>query len=247
MLPPGGLFLMLALASMLARRHPKRARGLALATLGTLWLLSTPWISFLLFSSLMVASPLPPSDLVQLKVDAIVVLGGGLRADCPEYAEPQPTLPSLERLRYGLWVQQRLSVPLVLSSGNTDPTRSSISEAEAMARVARAQQPGQGGLMLEERSLTTWENARECARLLLPQGMRRVLLVTEGFHMRRARQCFVRAGFEVVAAPVGLIKAGRFERGVFAWIPSYAALNRSSLALEELLGNLVYALRALFE
>jgi len=243
-LPPGGFFSMLAFAGLLRRRWPGPARKLALLTLALLWALSTPWLSFGLMSLLESDATLTPAQLSGLQADTIVVLGGGLRSDSPEYGRPQPSLSSLERLRYGIWLQRRLNLPLLLSSGNTDPSRSQLSEAAAMAEVARDEfQLGQ--IELEEKSRTTWENARECAGLLLPRNRRRVLLVTDLHHMRRARSCFEAQGFTVLAAPVGTAAPGRFERGLFAWLPSYAALNRSSMALEEALGNLVYSLRRL--
>ncbi len=241
-LPPGGFFLLLAAAAVLQRRWPGPARKLALLSVALLWALSTPWISFWLITRLESDPLLTPDRLSGMQADAIVVLGGGLRSDSPEYGRPQPSLSSLERLRYGVWLQRRLNLPLLLSSGNTDPARSQLSEAAAMAAVARDEFQ-LGPVELEEKSRTTWENAEQCAALLLPRNLRRILLVTDLHHMRRARNCFEAEGFTVLAAPVGNSAPARFERGLFAWLPSYAALNRSSMALEEALGNLVYGLR----
>jgi uncharacterized SAM-binding protein YcdF (DUF218 family) len=49
---------------------------------------------------------------------------------------------------------------------------------------------------------TTRDEADGVRRLLAPKGARKVLLVTGGLHMRRARWLFERAGFEVFPAPL---------------------------------------------
>ncbi len=70
------------------------------------------------------------------------------------------------------------------------------------------------------RSRTTWENAQFSAEVLLPQGIKRVVVVTQAWHMPRAVWSFQQAGFEVVPAPVGFLgvdnarAAGRLDAGV---------------------------------
>ncbi len=54
-------------------------------------------------------------------------------------------------------------------------------------------------------SRTTWENATMSAAILQPQGIKRVVLVTQAWHMPRARWSFEQAGFTVVGAPVGFL------------------------------------------
>jgi len=52
-------------------------------------------------------------------------------------------------------------------------------------------------VVVEDRSKTTYENALRCAELLLPER-RRVALVSQPFHLRRACFLFRKAGFEAV-------------------------------------------------
>jgi uncharacterized SAM-binding protein YcdF (DUF218 family) len=67
-------------------------------------------------------------------------------------------------------------------------------EADALAEGLRA--AGIPDVLVERGSQTTDENARFTARLLAPLGARRVWIVTQPFHGRRAAHLFRRAGLE---------------------------------------------------
>jgi uncharacterized SAM-binding protein YcdF (DUF218 family) len=69
-------------------------------------------------------------------------------------------------------------------------------EAEGMARWVRAAGVPESALRVDRLSTSTATNAARAAELLLPEGRRRVWLVTQPFHMRRARYHFRRQGFE---------------------------------------------------
>jgi uncharacterized SAM-binding protein YcdF (DUF218 family) len=65
-----------------------------------------------------------------------------------------------------------------------------------MARAALALGVPEGAVVVERTSRNTAENARNAAHILLPRGRRRVWLVTQPFHLRRAALWFARVGFE---------------------------------------------------
>jgi uncharacterized SAM-binding protein YcdF (DUF218 family) len=73
--------------------------------------------------------------------------------------------------------------------------------------------------------------------------VRRIVLVTEAFHMPRARGAFERQGLSVVPAPCAYISA-RFEG---TWreylIPRPESLVLNQLLAHEWIGWLVYSLR----
>ena len=56
-------------------------------------------------------------------------------------------------------------------------------------------------IIVENRSTSTAENAREVARLLRPEATPSILLVTGPLHMRRAKLCFEKLGVRVACAP----------------------------------------------
>ncbi len=72
-----------------------------------------------------------------------------------------------------------------------------VREAHVMADWLNARGIPREGLILEDESLTTGQNARKVAALLFARGWRRVGLVTSDFHMRRAARHFRREGIQV--------------------------------------------------
>lgn len=67
-----------------------------------------------------------------------------------------------------------------------------------MARLAREAGVPEAALALEPVSRNTVENARHCARLLRPRGVRRVLLVSDRAHLPRAALLFRLVGLNVI-------------------------------------------------
>ncbi|HEY0524992.1 MAG TPA: YdcF family protein [Stellaceae bacterium] len=128
--------------------------------------------------------------------DAIVVLGCAL----DEAGRPSPAL--VRRTRCGAAAFLAGTAPLlVLSGGGGDGRRRS--EAEAMLAVALAAGVPRPAILLERDSANTFENAVRTAALLTPDGRRSVILVTDRYHLPRARLMFRMAGLRVVgtAAP----------------------------------------------
>lgn len=73
-----------------------------------------------------------------------------------------------------------------------------VPEADVMRQLAIAEGIPDSALILEPGSRNTLENAREAGHLLSPRGWRRVVLVTDRYHVLRARLLFWMAGMTVV-------------------------------------------------
>jgi uncharacterized SAM-binding protein YcdF (DUF218 family) len=202
-----------------------------LAWVGVLSLLalSLPSVSGALLHSLDNRGAL---DLAQTReVQAIVILGGGIRRDAPEYGGDTLGRLTLERVRYGAWVARRTQLP-VLASGGT--VHGGTAEAVLMKR-ALEEEFGVEVRWTEARSRDTRSNAGESAALLLPLGITRVLLVAHGFDMPRATAEFASAGLQVTAAPT-MVATGRVSADhPIEWLPAMSALHGSYYALYELL------------
>ena len=92
-------------------------------------------------------------------------------------------------------------------------------------------------LLLESRSMNTWQNAQFSAPLLKAYGADRVLLVSSGFHLRRGMLYFTHFG--IPATPV----RADYVSGVASWWPLSYNFAMADLALHEYAGiaqNQVY-------
>jgi hypothetical protein len=75
------------------------------------------------------------------------------------------------------------------------------------------------------------------ASLMLPQGARRIALVTDWSHMPRAAAAFRRVGFEVLEAPTDFPIPR--SRPVLEWLPSSAGAASCRELIREWLGRVV--------
>lgn len=234
LLPPSGLVL-LALAALLGLRHRPRLRtGVVLFSLASLVACSLPVVAYALLRSL---EPPPLADASVAGAQAIVVLGGGRSRAAPEWGGATLNSATLQRVRYGARLARQTSLPVLVTGGAADG--SGAGEGTLLRDVL------QDELRVPVRwtdaaSGTTRDNARFAADTLLPLGLRRVLLVTTGWHMRRARQEFERRGFEVVPAATAFIGARPFS--VFHLVPNAESLLFTHIALRESLAGLWYRL-----
>lgn len=126
------------------------------------------------------------------RADAIVVLGAPLGPD------GQLTPIAEERVRVGVELFQRGFADVICLVGGHCPHghREGLAEAEGMARHVRAMGVPERAIRVDRLSTSTHTNALRAAQILHPEGRRRVWLVTQPFHLRRARRYFRSAGFE---------------------------------------------------
>lgn len=217
-LPPAAPLLLAAAGLLLARWRRRTGTLLLLAGLSATWLLSTNGMALVLARQLQPeVVALQPQQLRQ--VQAIVVLGGGVLPTAPEYGSAQPELTTLGRLRYGARLARQGGQPLAFAGGVGWGAAGIHTEPEA--RVARRVLREDYGLPLrwaDEHSRDTAENAARMAELLLPEGVRRIALVTDFSHVPRAAAAFRALGFEVLPAPTGFPVP--MARPLLEWLPS---------------------------
>lgn len=241
LMPPGILLLLILLAWWLRRSFPRLAAACLAMGVGGLWLMSLPavmqWSAGLLEREPVLVEE-QWTTLAQ-RADAIVILGAGREQNDPGWGgADQPGLMALERLRYAARLARASGLPMAATGGlhYGQPPSEAALMADAMQRDY-----GLPIRWLEEESRTTWENAVLSAELLQPQGVRRVVLVTQAWHMQRARWCFEQAGFDVITAPMGFLSAG-YERPLGGWLPESRVIWQSSMLLNEAIGLVAYPL-----
>lgn len=239
--PPFLFLLMLLLGWLLRRRTPRVAAGCGIVATFGLIVMSLPAMTELGARLLEREAPLSTSSWKQLpqRADAIVVLGAGRERGDPAWGgQDQPTGLALERMRFAAELYRVSGLPLLTSGGLHFGEPPSEADIMAAALEHDFQVPVR---WRESRSRTTWENAVFTAQLLKAQGIRRVVVVTQAWHMPRARWSFERAGLEVVCAPVGFL--GRDTgRPLGGWLPDAKAFWQNTQLLNEAVGQLGYRL-----
>ncbi len=245
------LLLPLPLACMLLglgllRRAPGRALRAALfAALALLWLGGTRLVSEPLGRSLEWRY-LPPADLPA--ADRIVVLGAATE---PRVAPRREVGlgEGADRLLHAARLWRAGKAPGVLLCGGRAPGAAGAeSEAADMAQVLELLGVPAAAIQQESRSRNTYENALEARRLLEPQGVRRILLVTSALHMPRAVGLFRHQGFEVIPAPADIRMLDPRARAeaplltrITSWvIPDAETLAYTTRALHEYMGIAAY-------
>ncbi|MFG6469018.1 YdcF family protein [Roseateles sp. BYS87W] len=237
-LPPAPLILLAAWGGFRLRRG--RRAGLAMlgvALLG-LWFSATDAAGELLSRAVGAPPALTRSEVARWRGQpggAVLVLGGGVRRQAPEYGEAVPNAITAERLAYGAWLARQTGWPLGFSGG-VGWTATQLKQPEALVAGRTAATLYQLPLTWAEgRSRDTRENAAQTLPLLAASGVKHVLLVTHDTHMRRALRAFQAAaqplGVEVVPAPVG----ARVDAlsSLDDWCPSVEGFGRVRYVLYE--------------
>jgi uncharacterized SAM-binding protein YcdF (DUF218 family) len=231
-LPPTGPLVLAFAGALTIRRRPRLGGALLWTGLLALLALSLGPVSYLL---LRLANDAPAVRMEDARTaQAIVVLGGGLRRDAPEYGGDTLGRWTLERVRYGAKLARDTGLPVLVAGGSV--WGDTATEAAVM-RAALEQEFNVPVRWTEERSRNTHENAQFAAAILKRDGVKRVVVVMHGFDIRRARAEFEAAGLEVVPAPTVLPRFGITTP--LDLLPSMGALQGSQVALYELLANAV--------
>jgi uncharacterized SAM-binding protein YcdF (DUF218 family) len=243
-LPPGGIILVLALAFLLVRGV--LGRLLLFVALSVLTLMSLPVVGGKLMEGLetypaITASNRPPGD-----AQAILVLGSGRYRGAPEYGGDTLDALSLVRVRYAAYLHRTTGLPVYISGGS--PPHEEPPLGRLMAQVLK-DDFGIEAAGVEDRSLTTAENAEFSAPMLRQAGLREVLLVTSAWHMPRSMEACARAGIAAIPAPTGFISGRGQEKdepgSPSDMLPSMTALHNSYYAIHEYLGRAWYQVREL--
>lgn len=236
LLPPGFVVAVVLIGWLLIRRRPAAARGLIGLGLIALYGLATPFAADQLRQHL----ESPPSDPIKDKSGhAIVVLGAGIQMDAPEYGADSPSKDALARLRYGAHLHRALGKPVLVTGGAVLDYR-----PEALAMKAVLENEFRVPVRWAEgKSRNTLENARFSRDLLNAEGIQKIYLVTQAWHMPRARLAFEHFGFTVIPAATGFPKSTPLT--VLDFVPNADALWTSSRSFHEVIGIGWYHLRFL--
>ena len=209
---------------------------------------SNGWISEWLVQSLEFQN-LPLATMPQ--ADAIVILGGCTKPAIP----PRPWVDVSEegdRVLYGAKLYREGKAPrVILSGGRIDWKGGGPPESDDMAQLIETMGVPKTAILQDPTSLNTYENAVNVKQIMSTQNIRRILLVTSAMHMPRSLLIFKHLKIDAIAAPTDFNTTerdwqelqGTTEATVLNALPEADHLNRTTRALKEYLGLVVYRLK----
>jgi len=173
--------------------------------------------------------------------DAIVVLGNNGRPIAPgmgtvyEWNDPDRVFAGIKLFKQG-------KAPRLFFTGGTTPYTHVKTEGTLYKAYAI-------NLGIPSNSITTtgrvFNTAQEALAIRKEFNQKnfpnKILLVTSAFHMQRAQKIFERQGFLVHPFPVDF-KTSKFLKwqNPYQWIPNSHSLHKSSIALREIFGRIIY-------
>lgn len=238
LLPPVVWGWLLLYGLVVFRRQPRRARwAIGMGTV-LLYASATAWPAGALMDLVADSAAPTPGRSPQ----AVVILAGGRTLefdDAGTVLRARLGPATSERVIEGIRIAREKHLPILVTSGTPD----GFDPAEAIVmRDVMMREFGVTPKWVESASRNTVENAQFSAPLLKRDGINSVILVTHGYHMRRARYLFEQAGMRVVPALVDPHRVtpfswGRFARGL---VPTANSIGSTFLACNEI-GGLAYA------
>ena len=139
-----------------------------------------------------------------------MVLGAAVLAG----GEPSASLARRVRHAVRLWREGAVGHLLLTGGVGKHPP----SEAEVMRRLAERDGVDPSRIVLEEHATTTLESAAHCAPIIAAHGWRRVVLVTDRYHLPRTLLAFRSHGVEAHgSAPID----GRGGTARWRWAAMY--------------------------
>src|SRR5215831_1180017 len=125
--------------------------------------------------------------------DAIVVLGAA------QYnGRPSPVLKA--RLDHALELYKRQMAPAIITTGSYGPDPN-FSEAEVGRKYLVQNGAEVADIVTEQGSGTTYDSIRAVSGLLKAKGWTSALVVSDGFHLYRAKQMFADNGIVAYTSP----------------------------------------------
>lgn len=240
--PLGVASLLAVLALVVLRRWRGTARALLVLALAVLWVASAPAFSQWLLWQLEGQNPAVPLDALP-PASVAIVLGGAIGQPIPPRAEPD-LLESVDRVVDAARLYRAGKVGAVLvTAGNLPWQTSALPEAELIAALLEELGVPRSAITVETASRNTFENAANVIDLFREKGWTDGLLVTSAFHMPRALAVFRRAGVPVTPAVSDVRTHFPFIESPLDLLPDASALSKTTDAMKELVGLLVYRLQ----
>lgn len=207
----------------------KRRRAIAIIGVAAFWLLASGWLTAPLIA-LSQSGVQPVDQPAMTGHTALILIGAGTYRREGAIVPPPDGLARVARIAelYAECRHTAVACTVIMSGG--DPQHHGATEADTYARYLLARGVARQDLILENRSRTTYENAKLTSPILRSRHYDAWILVTSSYQMRRALLDF--AHFGIAPQPV---YANRREAKL-GWLPRPVNLWNAELALHEIVG-----------
>ncbi len=238
-LPPGLFVVLLVVSGCWALARKRQACGVSAIAVGALiWLISMAPVADFLKGGLE-HDQFPPEPI---DADVILMLSAGLYDRSPDLSGAgAPGPETMERLVTAARLHLKYHIPIVVSGGKL-PADASQSIAAVAKRFLIDLGIPSHAVIAEERSRDTYENALYCKSICQTHGYSRPLMVTSGYHIKRARWSFAKVGLTVTPFPCALTTWPGKTYRMSSYLPSCNALKTTAQALHEWIGLFYYRL-----
>jgi len=238
----------LLVAGLLLMRRPRRqrlGRGLIIAAVGLLVVLSNQFVSTRIvrpledrYPAIPEIAPGSPAPAVLAGCGFVAVLGGGNSDMAGLSATSQLSSSSLARLVEAVRLLRALPGARLLVSGPGSPGLPA--HGTMLSRGAQSLGVDPARITVIDTALDTEDEAGAVARIAGPS---RVALVTSAWHMPRAAALFRRAGVDFVPCPADFVARVERGHGGSELTCDVESLARSTRGIHEWLGLLWLRLR----
>ncbi|WP_234735041.1 YdcF family protein [Tellurirhabdus bombi] len=238
---PAGLLTITLLAALLVKNPRYRRRWLQLG-IGLWFLLGNGFLS----NEIALWWEVPPTTLAKTTKPriGIVLTGGIMRSDIKPFNRIF-LADHADRMGQALLLYKAGLIQKILISGGGDPIipREIANEGKLTAQFLQAGGIPANAIILENKSLNTYENARFTAAILRQKfSDNEYVLITSAFHMQRAVACFQKQQIQVVPYSADIMGQQRLYTPDNLILPSEGAFRDSYQLLRELVGYVVYKL-----
>lgn len=239
-MPPGINILLILLGLLFIRRFYRSGQILMLVGFASLIILSLPITKQGLFTLLESHPALSKAQLARPSAQAIVILGGGMTPNTPEFGgDDSINAFALERVRYGAYLHKKTGLPILVTGGQV--FNDFTPEGKVMQKTL-LQSFNTPTRWIENKSKNTMENAIFSQSMLTKDKVTRIYLVTQAWHMPRAVTAFRNTGLDVIPAPLGF-ESRDTTLDFRDFLPNAHTLARTNLWAHEVLGSLWYKMR----
>ncbi|ANE52721.1 YdcF family protein [Flavisolibacter tropicus] len=232
------IWIITTLAMALFAKKDKRRKRALVTTAALLLLFTNPFISneaWLLWER----GPKPIATLPTY--DAAIILTGLTDMDKSPHDRVY-TNKGADRVLHTLQLYKLGKVQhIIISGGNGSLKEKITTEAESLRQLLVQAGVPDSVILMEDKSRNTYENARFTKQLLSQHpDLKKLLLVTSAFHMRRAEACFKKAGVVADTYPADFYTHDRSWDLDKLLLPQEAVLSLWQKLLHEMAGYVVY-------